>query len=141
MPKSVQSKAKGDLREIWQAATKDDANEAYDEFLKKCSAKYAQPCECLKKDREVLMTFYDFSAEHCSHLRTTNPIEATFATIRLRHRRTKGTGTRRTSLAIMFKLAQSASKKWRRLNCHEEIVFVIERRSFKDGSMQDIIAA
>ena len=101
----------------------------------------ARTCECLKKDREVLMTFYDFPAEHWSHLRTTNPIESTFATIRLRHRRTKGSGTRRTSLAMMFKLAQSASKKWRRLNCHEKIAFVTEGRSFKDGIMQEIIAA
>ena len=141
MPKSVQSKAKGDLHEIWQAATKDDANKAFDSFLEKYGAKYAQACECLKKDREVLMTFYDFPAEHWSHLRTTNPIESTFATIRLRHRRTKGSGTRRTSLAMMFKLAQSASRKWRRLNCHEKIAFVIEGRSFKDGIMQEIIAA
>ena len=141
MPKSIQSKAKGDLHEIWQAATKDDANKAFDAFLEKYGAKYPQACECLKKDREVLMTFYDFPAEHWSHLRTTNPIESTFATIRLRHRRTKGSGTRRTSLAMMFKLAQSASKKWRRLNCHEKIAFVIEGRSFKDGIMQEIIAA
>ncbi|MFM9116426.1 MAG: IS256 family transposase, partial [Planctomycetota bacterium] len=141
MPKSVQPKAKGDLHEIWQAATKDDANKAFDEFLEKYGAKYAHACECLKKDRDELMTFYDFPAEHWSHLRTTNPIESTFATIRLRHRRTKGSGTRRTSLAMMFKLAQSASKKWRRLNCHEKIAFVIEGRSFKDGIMQEVIAA
>ena len=141
MPKSVQSKAKGDLHEIWQAATKDDANKAFGEFLEKYGAKYAQACECLKKDRDVLMTFYDFPAEHWSHLRTTNPIESTFATIRLRHRRTKGSGTRRTSLAMMFKLAQSASKKWRRLNSHEKIAFVLEGRSFKDGIMQEVIAA
>lgn len=89
----------------------------------------------------VLMTFYDFPAEDWSHLRTTNPIESTFATIRLRHRRTRGRGTRRTSLTMMFKLAQSASKKWRRLNCHEKIAFVIEGRSFKDGIMHEVIAA
>jgi len=88
-----------------------------------------------------LLAFYDFPAEHWSHLRTTNPIESTFATIRLRHRKTKGSGTRRTSLAMMFKLAQSAANKWRRLNCHEKIAFVIEGRSFKDGILQDIFAA
>ncbi len=141
MPKSVQPKAKGDLHEIWQAETKDNANKAFDGFIEKYGAKYAAACDCLKKDRDVLLTFYDFPAEHWSHLRTTNPIESTFATIRLRHRKTKGSGTRRASLAMMFKLAQSASKKWRRLNCHEKITLVIEGRSFKDGIMQDEIAA
>lgn len=141
MPKSVQPKAKGDLHEIWQAATKAEAEKAFKDFLEKYEAKYPKACECLKKDRDVLLTFYDFPAEHWSHLRTTNPIESTFATIRLRHRKTKGSGTRRASLAMMFKLAQSASKRWRRLNCHEKITLVIEGRSFKDGIMQDEIAA
>ncbi len=141
MPKSVQPRAKGDLHEIWQAATKADAEKAFNGFLEKYEVKYPQACECLKKDRDVLLTFYDFPAEHWSHLRTTNPIESTFATIRLRHRKTKGSGTRRASLAMMFKLAQSASKKWRRLNCHEKITFVIEGRSFKDGILQEEIAA
>ena len=141
MPKSVQPKAKGDLHEIWQAETRKDANKAFDAFVEKYGAKYAGACNCLTKDRDVLLTFYDFPAEHWSHLRTTNPIESTFATIRLRHRRTKGNGTRRASLAMMFKLAQSASKKWRRLNCHEKIALVIEGRTFKDGLMQEEIAA
>ena len=141
MPKSVQPKAKGDLHEIWQAETKEDADKAFDAFIEKFGAKYAAACECLSKDRDVLLTFYDFPAEHWSHLRTTNPIESTFATIRLRHRKTKGSGTRRASLAMMFKLAQSASKKWRRLNCHERLTLVIEGRSFKDGILQDEIAA
>lgn len=140
MPKSVQPKAKGDLHEIWQAETKDDAEKAFDHFLEKYEAKYQQACECLRKDREQLLSFYDFPAEHWGHLRTTNPIESTFATIRLRHRKTKGSGTRRTSLAMMFKLAQSASKKWRRLRSHEKITFVIEGRYFKDGIMQEIAA-
>ncbi|WP_436715893.1 IS256 family transposase [Roseiconus lacunae] len=141
MPKSVQSKAKGDLHEIWQAETKADAEKAFDAFCEKYQAKYSQACDCLKKDRSVLLTFYDFPAEHWSHLRTTNPIESTFATIRLRHRKTKGNGSRRASLAMMFKLAESASKKWRRLNSHEKIIHVIEGRSFKDGILQEEIAA
>jgi transposase-like protein len=141
MPKSVQPKAKGDLHEIWQAATKVDAERAFDSFMEKYNAKYQQACECLQKDREQLLAFYDFPAEHWGHLRTTNPIESTFATIRLRHRKTKGNGTRRASLAMMFKLAQSASKKWRRLRSYEKISFVIEGRSFKDGIMQEEIAA
>lgn len=106
----------------------DDAKEAFDEFIEKYQAKYAAACECLTKDREVLLTFYDFPAEHWGHLRTTNPIESTFATIRLRHRKTKGNGTRRASLAMMFKLAQSASKKWR-----PSIAMKRSRSSSKDG--------
>jgi transposase-like protein len=141
MPRSIQPKAKANLHEIWQAETRRIAETAFDAFLEKYQAKYPAACECLSKDRHVLLTFYDFPAEHWSHLRTTNPIESTFATIRLRHRKTKGSGTRRASLAMMFKLAQSASKRWRRLNCHEKITFVIEGRSFKDGILQEEIAA
>ena len=115
MPKSVQPRAKADLHEIWMAETREQAYQAFDAFLEKYGPKYPAACECLRKDREVLLAFYDFPAEHWIHLRTTNPIESTFATIRLRHRRTKGSGTRRASLAMMFKLAQSAEKRWRRL--------------------------
>ena len=140
MPKSVQPKAKSDLHEIWQAETKEEAIKAFDHFLEKYQVKYSNACECLSKDRDSLLTFYDFPAEHWCHLRTTNPIESTFATIRLRHRKTKGNGTRRASLAMMFKLAQSASKKWRRLRGHEKITFVIQGREFKDGIMQEIAA-
>ena len=141
MPKSVQPRAKRDLHEIWQAETRADAEEAFDHFLEKYGAKYEAACIRLKKDRDVLLTFYDFPAEHWAHLRTTNPIESTFATIRLRHRKTKGNGTRRASLAMMFKLAQSASKKWRRLRSYEKITLVLEGRSFKDGLVQEEIAA
>ena len=111
IPKTVQPRAKQDLHEIWFSEIKENAAKAFDTFLEKYQAKYEAACACLKKDRDVLMTFYDFPAEHWKHLRTTNPIESTFATIRLRHRRTKGCGTRRASLAMMFKLAQSAQKK------------------------------
>ena len=137
LPRSVQPKAKGDLHEIWQAETRDEANQAFDYFLEKYQAKYSAACECLTKDRDVLLTFYDFPAEHWAHLRTTNPIESTFATIRLRHRRTKGNGTRRTSLAMMFKLAQSAEKRWRRLNGHQQIIHLLTGRNFQDGLLQD----
>ena len=141
MPRSVQPKAKADLHEIWQAETKAAAEQAFDHFLEKYDAKYQSACDCLRKDREQLLAFYEFPAEHWGHLRTTNPIESTFSTIRLRHRKTKGNGTRRASLAMMFKLAQSASKKWNRLRSHEKITLVIEGRSFKDGIMQEEIAA
>ena len=137
LPKSVQPKAKADLHEIWQAETRESANKAFDHFLEKYGAKYPAACECLKKDRDVLLSFYDFPAEHWGHLRTTNPIESTFATIRLRHRRTKGNGTRKASLTRMFKLAQAAQKRWRRLNKHELIIHLIEGKIFTDGVLQN----
>lgn len=137
MPKSVQPRAKADLHEIWLAETRAQAHKAFDTFLAKYQAKYDAACECLRKDREELLTFYDFPAEHWRHLRTTNPIESTFATIRLRHRRTKGNGTRKTSLAMMFKLAQAAQKKWRRLQSHERLTLLLQGRIFVDGMLQD----
>lgn len=137
MPKSVQPRAKEDLHEIWMAETKAEAEKAFNNFLEKYTAKYAGACECLEKDRDVLLTFYDFPAEHWRHVRTTNPIESTFATIRLRHRRTKGSGNRRTSLTMMFKLAQSAEKGWRRLNGYKLILPLMEGKKFVNGVMQD----
>lgn len=136
MPKSVQPKAKTDLHEIWQAETRETANKAFDHFLEKYGVKYQAACECLTKDRDVLLTFYDFPAEHWGHLRTTNPIESTFATIRLRHRRTKGNGTRKASLTMMFKLAQAAEKHWRRLNGHQQILLLLQGKIFTDGILQ-----
>ncbi len=137
LPKGVQPRAKAAIHEIWQAETRQAANQAFDDFLEKYGAKFETACECLTKDRDVLLTFYDFPAEHWKHLRTTNPIESTFATIRLRHRKTKGSGTRRTSLAMMFKLAQSAQKRWRRLNGHEQITHLLQGKQFVDGVLQD----
>ncbi len=106
IPKALQAKAKSDLHQIWLAETRDAATKAFDHFLEK----YEAACNCLSKDWDVLLAFYDFPAEHWGHVRTTNPIESTFSTIRLRHRRTKGSGSRRASLTMMFKLAQSASQ-------------------------------
>ena len=137
LPKSVQPRAKADIHEIWMAETRANATKAFDAFLEKYRAKYAVACECLQKDRDVLLSFYDFPAEHWKHLRTTNPIESTFATIRLRHRRTKGSGSRRASLAMMFKLAQAAQKRWRRLSGHAHITHLLEGKMFVDGIMQD----
>lgn len=137
LPKSVQPRAKANIHEIWMAETRADAVKAFDAFLEKYRAKYPAACECLEKDRDVLLAFYDFPAEHWKHLRTTNPIESTFATIRLRHRRTKGSGSRRASLAMMFKLARAAQKRWRRLNGHHHIGHLIEGKKFIDGIMQD----
>jgi putative transposase len=137
MPKSVQPRAKTDIHEIWMAESRAAATKAFNAFLEKYRAKYPVACDCLEKDRDVLLSFYDFPAEHWVHLRTTNPIESTFATIRLRHRRTKGCGTRRASLTMMFKLAQSAQKRWRRLNGHQHIVHLLEGKKFIDGILQD----
>jgi len=137
MPTSVQPRAKADLHEVWMAETRASANKAFDDFLGKYQVKYEGACECLRKDRDVLLAFYDFPAEHWKHLRTTNPIESTFATIRLRHRRTKGNGTRKTSLTMMFKLAQAAQKHWRRLNGHEQLALLLQGKVFVDGMLQD----
>ena len=137
MPKALQSKAKSDLHPIWLAETRGAATKAFDHFLEKYGTKYEAACNCLSKDREALLAFYDFPAEHWSHLRTTNPIESTFATIRLTSSRTKGSGSRKASLTMMFKLAQSASRRWRRLNAHHQIVLVLEGRIFTDGVLQN----
>lgn len=137
MPKGLQAKAKSDLHQIWLAETREAATKAFDHFLEKYGVKYEAACTCLSKDRDALLAFYDFPAEHWGHLRTTNPIESTFSTIRLRHRRTKGSGSRKASLTMMFKLAQSASKGWRRLNGHHQIVLVLEGRIFTDGVLQN----
>ena len=141
LPKSVQKKAKADLHEIWMAENKADADKAFDHFLAKYKAKYPKATECLAKDRDVLLTFYEFPAEHWLHLRTTNPIESTFATVRLRHRRTKGSGSRKACLSMVFKLALSAEKRWRRLNGHEMIAKLIDGFKLVDGEIQEKDAA
>jgi transposase-like protein len=133
LPKSMQSKAKARLHDIWQAETHALAEQAFESFVEDFQAKYPKAVECLTKDRDVLLAFYDFPAEHWKHLRTTNPIESTFATVRLRHRRTKGNGSRAACLAMVFKLAQSAEKRWRRLNGHQLIPDVIRGVRFIDG--------
>jgi transposase-like protein len=133
MPKSIQPKAKAMLHEIWQAATKADAETAFGLFVETFEAKYPKAAACLAKDRDVLLTFYDFPAEHWSHVRTTNPIESTFATVRLRHRRTKGSGSRTACLTMVFKLTQAAEKRWRRLNGSALLPEVIRGVTFIDG--------
>lgn len=137
LPKSMQSKAKADLHEVWMAETRKDASKAFDVFLEKYEAKYPKAAKCLAKDRDVLLAFYDFPGAHWIHLRTTNPIESTFATVRLRHRRTKGSGTRQASLVMVFKLAQVAQKGWRRLNTPNLVLEVARGRTFVDGEMRD----
>ena len=133
LPKSIQPQAKRMLNEIWKAPTKAEANKAFDLFEKTFSAKYAESVKCLSKDRDVLLTFFDFPADNWCHIHTTNPIESTFSTIRLRHRKTKGNGSAKASLTMMFKLAQSASRGWRKLRGHHHLPDLVQGVKFIDG--------
>ena len=137
LPKGKQAKAKGMLHDIWMAETKAEAEQAFDLFIRTYEAKYPKATECLAKDREVLLTFYDFPAEHWAHLRTTNPIESTFATVRLRTRRTKGCGSRMATLTMVFRLAQCAEQHWRALNGSPLLTAVIHGVKFVDGLRND----
>ena len=137
LPKGKHGKATQALHDIWMAATKVDAERAFDLFVEMYQAKYPKAVECLAKDREVLLTFYDFPAEHWVHLRTTNPIESTFATVRLRTHKTKGCGSRIATLTMVFKLAQSAEKFWRLLNGTHLLEDVFQGIQFVDGTRKD----
>jgi transposase-like protein len=141
LPQSMQGKAKGMLHDIYLAPTRDQAERALDRFVELYGVKYAKAAACLEKDRAALLAFYDFPAEHWAHLRTTNPIESTFASVRLRQRRTKGNGSRQASLTMVFMLARQAQRHWRRLNGHERLVQVIEGKTFKDGILAEAHAA
>jgi putative transposase len=133
LPKRLQPAAKNKLHEIWMAEKRADADKAFDLFLATHEAKYPKATECLSKDRAELLAFFDFPAEHWIHVRTTNPIESTFATVRLRHRKTKGNGSRTACLAMVFKLMQSAAKRWRLLNGAKLLPDVIQGITFQDG--------
>ena len=118
------------------APTRKAALAAYEQFISSYQIKFPKACECLQKDKEVLFTFYDFPAQHWSHLRTTNPIESTFATDRLRTHRTKGCGSRIATLTMVFKLGMEAQKQWRRLNGPELVAKVVTGVKFVDGEEQ-----
>ena len=133
LPKSLQPKVKASIHDIWMAETKESANKAFDLCVKQYETKYPKAMECLSKDRDKLLAFYDFPAEHWGHLRTTNPIESVFATVRLRTTKTKSCGSRTTTLAMAFKLMQSAQKRWQRLRGYNLLADVIEGVKFKDG--------
>jgi len=133
LPKSQQPKAKRALQEIWMAETKQDAFAAFDAFVESWGVKYDKAVECLIKDRDALLAFYDFPAEHWKHLRTTNVIESSFATIRHRTVRSKGCLSNKTALAMIFKLAEAAEKSWRRLDGHNQLPKVILGVRFADG--------
>ena len=125
LPKALQPKAKSDLQQIWMAPGRQAAQTAFDHFVTTYAPKYPKAAECLGKDREALLAFYDFPAEHWVHLRTTNPIESTFATVRLRTAKTRGCVSRSSILSMVFKLAKSAEQHWRKLKRSERLAEVL----------------
>lgn len=141
LPKRLQAGAKEKLHQIWMADTREAAYEAFDLFVETYQTKYPKAAQCLQKDREELLAFYDFPAEHWGHLRTTNPIESVFSTVKHRQKKTRGNGSRVACLAMVFKLAQSASKKWRALNGSSLLPDVVQGIQFKDGVKQTKAAA
>ncbi len=133
LPNSLHAKAKRALQQIWMAETKTDALTAFDAFVDTYRTKYEKAVDCLTKDRDVLLAFYDFPAEHWTHLRTTNPIESTFATVRHRTIRSKGCLSNKTALAMVYKLVDAAQKSWRRLRGYNQLPKVIQGVRFTDG--------
>ena len=140
LPKVVQPRAKQALHQIWMAETRQSAYRAFDEFIATYQLKFPKATACLAKDREELLAFYDFPAEHWPHLRTTNPIESTFATVKLRTAKTRGCLSRQTMLTMVFKLCRSAEKRWRRLQGYRRLGEVIENVKFINGVREDEIA-
>lgn len=137
MPKSIQGQAKRNIQEIYMSPTKAEALKSFDKFISLYEHKYPKAVECLIKTKNETLAFYDFPEEHWKHIRTTNPIESTFATVRLRTYKTKGSGSRMETLTMVFKLVLSAEKKWQRINCREKILLVMEGRKFENGVLQD----
>jgi transposase-like protein len=134
LPKSKQPEAKGMLHEIYEADTRKEAEKAFDRFIAVHEAKHPKAAECLAKDRALMLAFYDFPAEHWRHIRTTNPIESSFATVRLRTKRTKGCGSVDATVAMTFKLLMDAKNSWRKLNGHKLLADVIDIKvKFVDG--------
>jgi putative transposase len=133
LPNGVQAKAKQHLHAIWMAETREAAEAAFDHFVDAYGAKYDKAAACLVKDREPLLAFYDFPAEHWKHIRTTNPVESTFATVRLRTTKTKGCLSRRTALTMVFRLCHSAQRRWRRLDGPTRLADVVCGVRFVDG--------
>ena len=133
LPKSLQSKAKAHLQAIWMAATDKDAVRAFERFVNRYQAKYPKATEKLVKDRDALLAFYAFPAEHWVHLRTTTPIESTFATVRHRTTRTKNCVSRSTFLGLAFKLAEEAAKSWRRIRAPEQVAELLAGTRYADG--------
>jgi transposase-like protein len=139
LPKVVQPKVKQALHEIWMAPTRKEAYRAFDVAISTYSGKYQKAMECLEKDKDTMLAFYDFPAVHWQHIRTSNPIESTFATVRLRTAKTRGCVARHTILSMVYKLGQSAQKKWRRLRGFKLLADIIRGVQFKDGESVDLV--
>ena len=132
------NRRKSFVRDFHLADSRENALKAYDRFIETFGAKYEKAVENLKKDKDDLFRFYDFPAEHWTHIRTSNPIESTFATVRLRHNSTKGNGTAKASIAMAFKLCQQAEKGWRRLRGFEKLSLVAKDIIFEDGVLKEV---
>jgi transposase-like protein len=141
LPKSLQPQAKQKLHNIWHADDKDEAERLFNDFIQVYGAKYPKAAQCLEKDRDALLTFYDFPAEHWRHIRTTNPIESTFATVRLRTAKVRGCFSANTVITMAFKLCQCAEKRWIRLHRPERLAEVIKGVKFVNGIEEKRIAA
>jgi transposase-like protein len=138
LPKHLQPKAKSDLHQIWMAETRERAYVAFDAFVQSYEPKYPKAAQCLAKDKTSLLTFYDFPAEHWHHIRTSNPIESTFASVRLRTAKTRGCVSRASILSLVFKLTKSAEQRWLKLRGTERIAEVIRGIQFKNGVREDL---
>ena len=141
LPKSIQAKAKEKLHQIWMAPDKAEAQKHFDDFISIYEDKYPKAAKCLQKDREVLLTFYDFPAEHWRHIRTTNPIESTFSTVRLRTAKVRSCFSSKTVVTMAFKLCQCAQKRWQRLHSSKKLAEVIRGVIFVNGIENNRIAA
>ncbi len=141
LPKSLQAKAKTKLQQIWMAAEKDEAQRHFDDFIQIYGTKYPKATECLQKDHESLLTYYDFPAEHWRHIRTTNPIESTFATVRLRTNKVRGCFSSQTIITMAFKLCKCAEKRWIKLHHPKRLGEVIRGVKFVNGLEDNRIAA
>jgi transposase-like protein len=141
LPKSIQAKAKGKLHKIWMSPDKAEAEKHFDDFIEIYDAKYPKATDCLKKDRDALLTFYDFPAEHWRHIHTTNPIESTFSSVRLRTAKVRSCFSSTTVVTMAFKLCQSAQKRWQRLHRSERLAEVIEGVKFVNGIEENRNAA
>ena len=139
LPDSMQSKAKTMIHNIYMAPTKKEANFAFDIFMEEFDAKYPRAVDCLRNNRERLMAFYNYPAEHWQHIRTTNPVESTFAAVRLRTQKTKGCGSVNATLTMVFKLIQSAQQRWQKIHSHEKAAHIWVGIKYEDGIMVEEI--
>ena len=136
LPKALQPKVKKALHDIWQASTREEAYQAFDHCIERFNPKYPKAMECLAKDKASMLAFYDYPAENWQHIRTTNPVESVFATVRLRTEKTKNCGSRTTTLTMAFKLMETAQKKWLRLRGYKLLADVVSGVKFVNGIKQ-----